>query len=495
MKSRLLCFVLAPLLHAATPNLPNIVLIYADDLGYGDLGCYGATAIPTPHIDALAAQGVRFTDAYATSSTCQSSRYGLLTGIYPWRLKGNAAVAESGAMIIPPGTDTLASVLKNAGYHTGVVGKWHLGLGTPEEPVDWNAEIKAGPSQVGFDYHYIMASNADRVPTVYVENNRVVNADRSDPIRVSFQEKVGVEPTGKDDPGLRTFGADKEHNGTIVNGVSRIGFLAGGKGALWKDEELGDELNAKALAFIEKHKDQPFFLYYAPHEPHVPRIPAPRFVGKTQLGPRGDAIAQLDAHVGAVMEKLKMLDRLNNTLIVLTSDNGPVLDDGYEDRAVEKNGSHMASGKFSGGKYSKLEGGCRVPLIVSWPGGKVNPRVSQALVSQIDFLASLAVLTKQKQPKGDGRDKLSSLLGRTNIGREWVIQQGMSGLAIRAGDWKYIPPHDAASKIKGIRSGNSPQPQLFNLAENPEETRNLAGRSPSKIKELGELLASVVGPK
>lgn len=492
MRFILLFSLLAPQLYAATPN---IVLIYADDLGYGDLGCYGATTMPTPHIDSLAARGVRFTDAYTTSATCTPSRFGLLTGKYPWREKGNTILQGDAPMIIEPGSTTLPSLLKKAGYHTAVIGKWHLGLGTKQDPVDWNGEIKAGPEQVGFDYHFIMAATGDRVPTVFVEGNRVVHHDQADPIRVNYQEKVGSWPTGHDNPEQRKFAADKQHSDTITNGVSRIGYMSGGTDALWKDEELGDEFTAKALAYIDKQKDKPFFLFYALHEPHVPRMPAERFVGKTAHGPRGDVIAQLDDHVGRVMAKLEELNLTENTLVIVTSDNGPVLNDGYYDDAVLKNGAHKPTGPFSGGKYSKLEGGCRVPLIVSWPGGKVRPGVSSAMISQIDFLASFGSLVGQKAEGVDSRVYLGSMLGRTSMGRLWVIQEGMAGLAIRAGEWKYIPPHDSASKFKDLRSGNSPNPQLYNLTEDPVETRNLAARMPGKLKEMQELLDKAVGGK
>ena len=485
---RLLTFLLlSQALPAATPN---IVLIYADDLGYGDLGCYGATAIKTPNLDRLAAGGLRFTAAHATSATCTPSRYALLTGVYPWREKGHNILPGDAAMIIQPGSTTLASVLKKAGYRTGVVGKWHLGLGTTEQPVDWNGTIDAGPLQIGFDSCHIMAATGDRVPTVFVDNNRVANLDPADPIRVSYKVKVGDEPTGREHPELLKFGGDPQHSDTITHGISRIGFMTGGKSALWKDEELGDHFTAKALEFIDREKDKPFFLFFALHEPHVPRVPAPAYVGKTGLGPRGDVIAQLDDHVGAVMRKLEQLKLLENTLVIISSDNGPVLDDGYQDGAVAKNGGHTPAGPYSGGKYSKLEAGTRVPLIISWPG-KIAPAVSAAATSQIDFLASFATLVGQPLPAGDGRNALEVLLGKSNIGRDVIIEEGISGLALKAGDWKYIPPHKGEPKFKDMRSGNSPQAQLYHLAEDPAETRNLASRNPEKLQELAALLEQV----
>jgi len=481
---------------ATEPVKPNIILIYADDLGYGDLGSYGSTAIQTPHLDRLAAGGLRFTAAYATSATCTPSRYGLLTGEYPWRKKGNKILRGDAKMIISPGSVTLPSLLREAGYTTAVVGKWHLGLGTEDNPVDWNGEIKAGPLQVGFDYSYIMAATGDRVPTVYVEDSRVVNLDPADPIEVSYDGKVGDWPTGRDNPELLLFGADKQHSDTITHGVSRIGFMTGGETALWKDDELGDHFTEKAMAFIGKKKNKPFFLFFALHEPHVPRVPAARYVGKTGLGPRGDVIAQLDDHVGAVVTQLGELGLLEDTLVIVTSDNGPVLDDGYEDEAVAKNGSHMSAGPYSGGKYSKLEAGTRVPMIISWPG-TIAPAVSAAVNSQVDFLASFAALAGQAVPAGAAPDSVNALdvlLGKSSVGRSAIVLEGISGIALRSGDWKYIPPHPGQPRFKAMRSGNSPQQQLYHLTQDPGENKNLAKENPGKLKELAELLEQIAGP-
>jgi arylsulfatase A-like enzyme len=490
----LLLLLVSQFLSAASPN---IVLIYADDLGYGDLGCYGSKAIKTPNLDRLAEGGLRFTEAYATSATCTPSRFGILTGIYPWREQGHKILQGDAAMIIPPGSDTMPSILRHAGYRTGVVGKWHLGLGTASDPVDWNGVIKAGPLQLGFDSSYIMAATGDRVPSVYVDNDRVANLDPKDPIKVSYKGKIGDEPTGRENPELRRFGADDQHSDTITNGVSRIGYMTGGKAALWKDDELGDHFTVKALEFLEKEKGKPFFLFFASHEPHVPRVPAPRFVGKTGLGPRGDVIAQLDDHVGAIVRKLKQLELLENTLIIVTSDNGPVLDDGYEDEALSKNGDHRSAGPLSGGKYSKLEGGTRVPMIVSWPG-KVAPAVSPAMFSQVDLLASLASLAGEPVPAGaagDSSSALDVLLGKSRSGRDVVVEEGIAGLALRSSNWKFIPAHKGAEKFKVMRSGNSPQPQLYNLAVDPAETRNLAKKNPEKVALLAAMLEKISGKK
>ena len=483
----LLCF-LAMLFVAATVHAvdrPNIILILADDLGYGDLGCYGATALKTPNLDRLAKRGLRFTDAHATSATCTPSRYSLLTGEYAWRQKGTDILPGDAALIIKPGRTTLPSVLQQAGYRTAVVGKWHLGLGLGN--LDWNGEIKPGPHEIGFDYEFIMAATGDRVPCAFVESHRLVGLDTNDPIRVSYQTNFPGEPTGKNNPELLTMHPSHGHDQSILNGISRIGYMTGGKSALWKDENLGDIFLGKAKDFIEKNQSQPFFLYYATHEPHVPRVPHPRFVGKSGLGPRGDVILQLDDAIGQILETLDRLKLRENTLIIFSSDNGPILDDGYKDQARELNGQHRATGPLRGNKYSAYEAGTRVPLTVTWPA-RVKPGVSGALVSQIDLLASLAALTGQKfdaRTAPDSQNQLAALLGESPSGRTSLIEQG-GPLALRDGEWKFIPPATGA-RLNGntkTETGNSPQPQLFNLANDIGETNNLASTQPERAKKM-----------
>lgn len=467
---------------------PNVVLIYIDDLGYGDLSCYGATALKTPNMDRLAKEGLRFTDGHAAAATCTPSRYAMLTGQYAWRKPGTGVLPGNAASVIDADRITLPGIFQRAGYSTAVVGKWHLGLG-PQGGPDWNAEIRPNPNDLGFDYTFIMAATGDRVPTVYIENRRVVGLDPADPIRVSYGTPIGDWPTGKAHPELLKMHPSHGHDQTIVNGISRIGYMTGGKSALWKDEDMADVFTGKAIAFIQQHKDKPFFLYFATHDPHVPRVPHPRFVGKTTMGPRGDAIMQTDWVVGEILATLDRLNLTKNTLIVFTSDNGPVVDDGYKDDAVEKLGSHKPAGALRGGKYSNFEGGTRVPFIVRWPG-RVKPGVSNALVAQVDFIASFAAFTNQKLAESDAPDSfnvLPALLGKSKTGRQHLVEQA-GALSLRQGEWKYIEPGKGARYDKNTNTelGNDQSAQLYNLADDPGETKNLATKHPDRVKRMAE---------
>jgi len=341
---------------------PNVVFIYADDIGFGDLSCNGAKTVHTPNVEQLATLGVRFTNMHSTAATCTPSRYSLLTGEYAWRREGTGIATGDAGSIIRPERFTLADLFKNSGYRTAVVGKWHLGLGDKKGSQDWNGLITPGPSALGFDYSFLIPATGDRVPCVFVENERVVHLDPNDPIAVSYEKNFEGEPTGKLNPELLRMHPSHGHNMSIVNGISRIGYMKGGKSALWKDEEIGDVITGKALNFIEKSKNEPFFLYFATHDVHVPRVPNPRFAGKSGMGPRGDAILEFDWSVGEVLKTLKRLGIEKNTIIIVTSDNGPVVDDGYKDQAVELLGAHKPAGKYRGGKYSSFEGGTLTQL-------------------------------------------------------------------------------------------------------------------------------------
>ncbi|SDG13301.1 sulfatase-like hydrolase/transferase [Chitinophaga filiformis] len=470
----------------AAQSRPNIIILYADDLGYGDVGCYGASAVKTPNIDHLAARGIRFTDAHCSAATCTPSRVSLLTGIYAFRRKA-AVLPGDAPLLIQPGTVTLPGMLQQAGYATAVIGKWHLGLGNGV--IDWNGHITPGPNELGFDYSFIIPATTDRVPTVFVENGRVPNLDTSDPIAVSYAGKIGDEPTGLSDPQLLKQRADTQHSNTIVNGISRIGFMTGGKRARWVDEEIPMVLNGKAKDFIIQHKSQPFFLYYPFPNIHVPRAPNRKFAGTTKLGPRGDVIVEMDWMVGEVTHLLDSLGIAENTLIIFSSDNGPVLDDGYEDHAVKLNNGHQPAGIFRGGKYSAFEAGTRVSTITYWPG-TIKPGVSAALCSQVDLLASLAALTGRQLPAGaaqDSRNELDVWLGRLKQGRQYLLEESYT-LSLRKGTWKYIAPQEQPVpewlKNKKIEPGLEQVPQLYDLQRDPREAHNVADQHPEIVKAL-----------
>jgi arylsulfatase A-like enzyme len=477
---------------------PNVVIIYADDIGYGDLGCYGAKSIPTPRIDELAANGLRLTSGYATSATCTPSRFSILTGDYSWRKPGRGIAPPNGAALIEPGVPTIASMLREAGYRTAMIGKWHLGLGVPPKP-DWSGEIKPGPLEIGFDQCFIMPTTNDRVPCVYVRDHRIVGLDPADPVDV-FDTNPDDQPTGvtaRD--GLR-IDWSHEHNDSVVNGIGRIGFMVGGNACRWTDEDMADKFVGEARKFLGEKNDRPFFLFYSAHQAHVPRAPHPRFVGATPHGPRGDAIVEFDWCVGQLIDQLRADGRLDNTLILISSDNGPVLDDGYQDQAVELLGVHRPAGPFRGGKYSRFEGGTRVPWIVHWPA-QIKPGVSDALISQVDVLASLARITGATIPRGRASDSLDLsgvLTGETSQGREFVVEHsGMAGaLAIRQGDWKYIEPAPGPAELtaKAAETGNRRQDQLYNLAIDPGEKLNVANANAAVVTELKGLLESIRTP-
>jgi arylsulfatase A-like enzyme len=477
------------------PEKPNVVIIYADDLGYGDVSCYGATRLKTPNIDKAAKQGLRFTNAHCTSATSTPSRYSLLTGEYAWRRKGTGIATGDAPALIHPDRYTIADVMKNAGYTTGVVGKWHLGLGA-EGGADWNGDIIHSPLDIGFDYSFLIPATGDRVPCVFVENKRVVNLDPADPIKVSFNEPILSEPTGKEHPELLKMHPSHGHDMTIVNGISRIGYMSGGKSALWIDEDIADIITGKAVSFIENNKDKPFFLYFATHDIHVPRVPHPRFAGKSGMGPRGDVILEFDWSVGEIIKALERLKLTRNTLVIVTSDNGPVVDDGYKDQAVELLGNHKPAGPLRGGKYSAFEAGTRVVFVATWPG-RIKPGTSDALFSQIDLMASFATMTGQKIPAGaapDSRNSLSALLGKSKTGREWLIEQSASGkLSLIRGEWKYIEPGPGV-KLQvntNTETGNDPNPQLYNLRSDIGEKNNVAGDNPAIVNELTVLLKKI----
>ena len=458
---------------AEEPSRPNVIVILADDLGFGDVSFYGSKTISTPNIDSLARGGVCFNNGYASSATSTPSRYALMTGMYPWRNKNAKILPGDAPLIIGEEQFTLPKMMQNAGYVTGAIGKWHLGMGNGN--VNWNDTIRPGAHEIGFDYSCIIAATNDRVPTVYVENGSVVGLDPDDPIYVDYNNNFEGEPTAIDNPEMLKMQWAHGHNNSIVNGIPRIGYMKGGQAARWVDEDMADYFVGKVKTFLQENKDTPFFLYYGLHEPHVPRAPHSRFVGSTSMGPRGDAIAEADWCVGELMKELDKLGLLENTMIIFSSDNGPVLNDGYKDGAPELAGEHSPTGGLRGGKYSLFDGGTHVPLCIYWKG-KIQPVTSDALVTQIDLLASLGELVGGEYPDSlDSRQLLPTFMGQDFTDRSELVLEAEGRLALRKGDYVMIPPYTGKkTNLTGNEVGNLGEFGLFNLKEDRAQLNNLA---------------------
>ncbi len=476
-------------------NKPNVVIFYVDDLGFGDISSYGMTAAKTPNVDALANEGIRFTDAHSSAATCTPSRYSLLTGQYAFR--NNAAILPGDApLIIDHTKPTLPKMFKRAGYKTAVVGKWHLGLG--DGFVDWNKSVKPGPLELGFDYSFLMPATGDRVPTVYLENHHVVNLDTNEPITVSYEKRIGQRPVGTENPELLKQKADLQHSATIVNGISRIGWMAGGKEAEWVDEDFPFVFTDKAIEFIQSAKDEPFMLFFPFHDIHVPRVPNALFAGKSGMGPRGDAILQMDWMTGRIVDELKKLGLYDNTLIIFSSDNGPVMDDGYADMAEEMRGDHDPSGGYRGGKYSAYEAGTRVPMIVTFPNGLKNKGDSSALISHIDLYRTLSEFVGLELVKGeaiDSKNILSALLDAKAKGRDEMLEESFT-LSLRSGKWKYIAPFNGTTpewlaNKTAIENGLKTTPQLFDITNDWQEKVNLAPGYPEVVERLQQRIEAI----
>lgn len=477
---------------------PNVLIIYADDIGYGDLSCNGSKTINTPNVDKLAKQGIRFTNAHSAAATSTPSRYSMLTGEYAWRRNDTGIARGDAGMIIRPEQYTMADMFKEAGYTTGVIGKWHLGLGDKTGEQNWNKQLIPGTKDIGFDYSFIMAATGDRTPCVYVENDLVVNLNPCDPISVSYTNNFEGEPTGKDNPELLKMLPSDGHNQTIINGISRIGYMKGGKDALWKDETIAQTITEKAVKYINEHKEEPFFLYFATQDAHVPRVPSPEFKGKSGMGPRGDVLLQFDWSVGQVLDALEKNGLSENTIVILSSDNGPVVDDGYQDQAVELLGNHKPSGPFRGGKYSAYEAGTRVPCILRWKNRVDEGQVTNQLMCHIDWFKSFAHLLNVQLPQHVAKDSenfLDTWLGESTRERNNLVLQNLhNNLTITSGDWKYIKPGPGPTYYNKTDTeyGNSSEPQLYNLKEDISEQHNIAKQYPEKVKELHTIMKSII---
>ncbi len=491
-------FVMLPLV--AAEKAPNVVLIYADDLGYGDLSCYGATKVQTPNIDKLANEGRRFTDAHSPSAVCTPSRYGLLTGEYPFRKDLWGPCGHEQSLLIDTEKLTLSQLFKDKGYATAVVGKWHLGFG--EGKTDWNKPLRPGPLELGFDYYFGVPKVNSGFPYVYVENDRVVGWEASDPL-VFGQKPYSITTTYSKEAGQKTenkfSGGKKAH-------------------ALYDDERTGTLLVEKSVKWISENKEKPFFLYMPTTNIHHPFTPAPRFKGTSQCGPYGDFIHELDWMVGEVVKSLEENGLIDNTLIIFTSDNGGMMNEPAQYAFTQ---GHEINGDLLGFKFGVWEGGHRVPFIAKWPGKIAPGTQSDQLLCGVDMLATFAAITGQtieKEQLADSINLLPALIGDPEkaLREELVLSPNRSThLAIRKGEWLYIgakgsggfnkgPGHHAAggpSCVKFVGDVNSdivngkikkgaPPAQLYNLSSDRSQTTNLYDEHPEVVKTMKGLLKS-----
>ncbi|NWK56254.1 sulfatase-like hydrolase/transferase [Verrucomicrobiaceae bacterium N1E253] len=499
----------------AREKQPNVVFIYGDDVGYGDVKAYNPDSkIETPHIDTLASQGIRFTDGHCSASTCSPSRFSMLTGVFAFRY-GVGIIKPTGKLSIPQDMYTLPDMFKDAGYRTAVVGKWHLGMGEGGDEIQWNGDISPSPLDIGFDYSFILPTTNDRVPCIYMEGRNLVNADYMeavdevanpgtgiltvaplsrdgdgkvlDPVYVHNSSYAAVNVAGstsypqysETDAADRLYNSNSGHNHSFINGMGRIGYMSGGAEALWEDQTQAFVFLEKAKQYIAAQDEQtPFFLYFASQDIHVPRAPHEAFQGSSSLGWRGDAMVQFDWTVGQIIQALEEAGLSEDTIVILSSDNGPVYGDGYADGSGDDaTQGHDSSGPWRGGKYSILEGGTRVPFIVKWPA-KIEPGVSPALMNQVDFMASFAELLGMDLPSGsavDSQSALPALLGHDQVGVGFTVEQNNTGSskALRVGDMKYV-------------SGG----KLYDLSTDPTENNDRSG-DPDYAKILNDMSAQL----
>lgn len=486
---------------------PNVVFIFVDDLGYGDVGCYGATKVQTPNIDKLAAQGRMFTDAHTPSAVCTPSRYALLTGEYPIKANIWGPLSTKSKLLIDTNSLTIGKVFQRSGYKTAAIGKWHLGFGKEEN--DWQVPLEPGPNEVGFDYYWGVPLVNSGSPFVYVENKTIVGYDKNDPlVYLGRNYKGDLKPSP-----TPTF--PKEASRKSPN------LFAGALKAhqIYDDEKTGTYLTEKATDWIAKNKNNPFFLYFAPTNIHHPFTPAPRFKGTSQAGLYGDFIHELDWMVGEIVKSIEDNGLTENTMIIFTSDNGAMLNLGGR-IAVEK--GHKINGDLLGFKFGVWEGGHRVPFIVKWPGKVPENTVSDQLISTIDMLTTFVALTGQEKSLSlenkNSINVLPALMGENGVYRDELLlaPRKEKNLSIRKGKWVYIPArgsggftgskpeHHAwggAAAVAFVGGTNSdiengkikkdaPKAQLYNLEEDKYQTTNVYDQYPEIVKEMETILES-----
>jgi arylsulfatase A-like enzyme len=483
--------------HAADAQnqTPNIILILADDLGYGDLGCYGATKVKTPNIDRLANEGRRFLDAHSASSVCTPSRYALLTGEYPFRRNLWQPVMNPSPLVVDVSKPTLPSVLKTRGYATACFGKWHLGFGEKPNP-DWNSDLKPGPLECGFDHYFGIPVVNSHPPFVWVQDHRVVGLDLDDPIQYGGKEETRLYP-------------EKMHHPPMSGGRAAH--------ALYNEEEHGTTLTDKAVKWMQKHADTPFFLYFATPHIHHPFTPGGKFKGSSACGVYGDFIQEFDWMVGELLRTLEELHLSDRTLVILSSDNGGMLNQGGQQAW---SAGHRLNGNLLGFKFDAWEGGHRVPFIARWPG-KIEPGgVSDQLICQTDLLTTLAALAGSETKGPDSINILPVLLGNPEkpIRDHLILAPNQkSHLALRNGPWIYIGAQGGggftgsapgshslggggalrftgetnSDYAEGRLRPNAPEAQLYNLAEDPTQSVNVIRENPEVARRMAAQLDQI----
>lgn len=457
------------------PDSPNIIYIMADDMGYGDLGCYGATKIPTPNTDKLAAEGMRFTDAHSSSAVCTPSRYSVLTGRYCWRTRLQRWVTGGFDLpLIDPARLTIASMLKQRGYATAAVGKWHVGFEWQakegefidttswDDPgtVDYTKSIIGGPTALGFDYFFGISGSLDMAPYCFIENDRTVGF-----------------PGEEKDP---------------YNPQQKKGFMTPG----WRDEDCDLEHVKKAVEFMDRtHEadpEQPFFLYLTPAAPHRPCMPHERFKGSSEAGPRGDMVVVVDFMVGEIMQTLDRLGIADNTMIVVTSDNGA--------QPFDVDGElhdHKSCGDLRGYKSQVWDGGHREPFVVRWPARIAAGTTCSRPIGLTDVMATCAEIVGADLPHNTAEDSISFLGaldggdGGPGAAHPLVHHSGGGMFSIRDGKWKLILGRDhggfAYEWLTGVQEDQYPG-QLYDMEKDVPERTNLCGEHPEIVERLSAIL-------
>ena len=470
---------------AAAADKPNVIVILADDFGYGSVACYGGAGLNTPHLDRLAKEGRRFTHAYAPGSVCSPSRYALLTGRYYWRtsVKDGEVLGGTAPLHIETNRMNLASLCKSQGYRTAVVGKWHLGLGS-EAKTDWNKPLKPGPLEIGFDYFFGMGSNPWTGPHSFIENHEVTN-------RVPG-EQVVIEPKGKGQN--TTAGITKPFE---YNQIMKV-------------------MTEKAVAWVDQNHAGPFFLYFAPNAVHRPVDPHPKFTG-SRFGFYGDFIHELDWSVGELLAALDRHKIAENTLVVFASDNGGVVNPNNEEAQIAIKAGLAVNGPLRGGKHDVWEGGFRTPFLARWPGKVPAGTTSEQVVCHADMLATLAGILKVPLPEGAGEDSFdagpaffdSEVSGR--VRDHVIVHSANAEYAIRVGNWKLVerenapqveprrrarpagaPVRERPAGQKGGQARRKAVPahdELFDLAADPAEAKDVHADHPEVVAKLRKALA------